>query len=84
MEEITYVRVKPPACAIAHPEHGNLVVPDPRQAYRSDDPLVLAHPWQFETDVEKAARGPEVPVTEVAIEQATARPGEKRGTRRTK
>lgn len=84
MSEHKLVRVKPPACAIRHPEHGEMVVPNPAQAYAADDPLVLAHPWQFETDAEREARGPEKPVTEVAIEQATARPGEKRGPRRTR
>lgn len=82
MDDITYVRVKPPACAVRHPEHGELVVPNSAQAYRSDDPLVLAHPWQFETDAERASRGPEAPVTEVAIETTTARPGSRRATRR--
>lgn len=82
MSEHKLVRVKPPACAIRHPEHGELVVPNPAQAYSADDPLVLAHPWQFETDAEREARGPEQPVTEVVIEQGTARPGERRGTRR--
>lgn len=84
MSDSQIVRVKPPVCAIRHPEHGELVVPDPRQAYRSDDPLVLAHPWQFESDADREARGPEQRVTEVAIEQATARPGERRNARRPK
>lgn len=84
MSEHKLVRVKPPVCAIRHPEHGELVVPDPRQAYSADDPLVLAYPWQFETDTERESRGPEQPVTEVLIEDATARPGQRRGTRRPK
>jgi len=83
MEEITYVRVRPPACAVRHPEHNELVVPNPAQPYRSDDPLVIAYPWQFASDEQIASdRAAADSVSSVPIEQATARPGEKRNTRR--
>lgn len=50
----TYLRVKPPICALRHPEHGGFVTPNPAIAWASDDPLVLAYPWQFATDDEMA------------------------------
>jgi hypothetical protein len=43
--------------------HGELVVPNPAEAFRDDDPLVKAYPWLFVSD---------------EIEEATAAPGEKR------
>lgn len=65
-----YVRVTEPA-ALRHPETGEFVVPDPRKAYRSDDPLVKAFPWAFASDADAAG-----------VEQATRAPGERRQTRR--
>ena len=80
-----FVRVRPASqggpCAVRHPDHGELVVPNPAKPYPDDDPLVKAYPWLFVTDADLAA---DEPVTAVAIEQATRAPGEKRQTRRGK
>jgi hypothetical protein len=56
----TYLRVRPPACVLRHPDHGELVVPNPAIAYASDDPLVVAYPWQFARDDEMAAELAEI------------------------
>lgn len=77
-----YLRVKQPACALRHPEHGGMVVPDPSIPWRSDDPLVKAYPWQFGSDDEIGADRDEPPPASVEIEQATRAPGERRRTRR--
>lgn len=81
-----YVRVRPPTdggpCAVRHPEHGELVVPSPSEAFRDDDPLVRAYPWLFVSDDTLAALGERSPVTEVRIEDTSARPGARRGSRR--
>lgn len=84
MAEVEYRRVRPAhmggPCAVRHPEHGELVVPNPAQPYRADDPLVLAYDWLFVKDGELAP--PEPMPTEVRIETATRAPGEKRTTRK--
>jgi hypothetical protein len=81
-----YVRVRPYSmggpCAVWVEELGAHEVPNPAKAYRTDDPIVQAAPWMFVTDEQLAALGPEVPVTEVPIEAATARPGERRNVKR--
>lgn len=69
-------------CAVYVEELGVHVVPNPAQAYSEDDPVVKAARWMFVTDEELAADGGNVPPTEVRIEDATARPGARRGTRR--
>lgn len=83
------VRVRPSdlggTCAVLHPETGQHVVPSPALTYDSDDPVVRAYPWLFASDEElallRAAGGTETP-REVRIEDASARPGVKRGVRR--
>lgn len=73
-----YVRVRPASmggpCAVRHPEHGELVVPNPAQPYRDDDPLVEAHPWLFVSDTGLTE--------DDGVEQATREPGERRTLRR--
>jgi hypothetical protein len=52
------------------------------EAWDGDDPLVRSHPALF-TDAPAVVRGTGASgVTERPVEQATAAPGEKRGTRR--
>jgi hypothetical protein len=80
---MAYVRVRPPelggVAAVRHPEHGEYVVPNPAVPYRDDDPIVRAYPWMFVTDDELAEIGkPETP-REVRVEDASARPGSRRG-----
>lgn len=75
-----YVRVRPERSGVLrHPQTGAMVVPDPRQPYRSDDPLVVAHPGAFCSDTDLAA---EHQRAERPVEQATRAPGERRTTRR--
>jgi hypothetical protein len=62
--------------AAQHPATGQFITLARGMEFDDDDPIVAAHPWAFR-DEPKAG-----PVTEVPIEQATAAPGEKRGTRR--
>lgn len=71
-------------CAVYVEELGVHVVPNPAHSYTEDDPVVKAARWMFVTDEELEAQGAHVPPTSVPIEHATARPGEKRGTRRSK
>lgn len=70
-------RVRPASeggpCAVRHPDHGELVVPNPAQQFAEDDPLIRAHPWLFVVDSETADEPP--------VETATRRPGEQRGRR---
>lgn len=70
--------------ALRHPVTGDYVVPRAGQPFAEDDALVVAHPWAFCTAeaLEHAAAAGAEPVTSVPIERATARPGEKRLTRR--
>lgn len=68
-----YVRVKKPPCAVRHPEHGELVVPNPAQAYRDDDPLVRAYPWLFQADVDMPDPN--------RVESARSAPGDRRDYR---
>jgi hypothetical protein len=71
------------AVALRHPDTGDYIVPRAGQPYPEDDPLVVAFPWAFCTADELAeAHANLEPVTEVAIERATARPGERRVTPR--
>jgi hypothetical protein len=79
---VKYVRVKQPACALRHPEHGGIIVPDPAIPWREDDPLVKAFPWQFAADDEIGAEREKPAPDSVQIEQATKAPGEKRAYRR--
>jgi hypothetical protein len=60
------VRVRQDAVATVYDDTTGTFVPlKPGQPYESDDPFVRAHPWAFESDVERA----------------TAAPGEKRNAR---
>lgn len=61
-------------CTVKHPNSSMHVALDPRVDYDPADPLVTAYPWAF------APVSREV-VESVAIEQATAAPGEKRARR---
>lgn len=68
--------------AVLHPETGVHVVPPLTEYYDEKDPLVKAHRWLFATDDElDAAQTGEI-VESVAVEQATAAPGERRNVRR--
>lgn len=73
------VRVRPASeggpCAVQHPVHGQLIVPNPSETYDANDPLVRAFPWLFVDITEAGSPAP--------VEQATKAPGEKRAyTRR--
>lgn len=75
-------RVTGDPCAVQHPEAGVMVVPRRDQPYPADDPLVIAYPWMFVLEGESR---PTPPAPEsVPIEQATAAPGERRRTRRSR
>lgn len=66
------------------PDTGAPVVPAD-DLYESDHPLVKAYPDAFVTDAvlyEEQESGRNVAPTEVVVEQATKRPGEKRATKR--
>ncbi len=49
--------------------------------WRADDPVVVAYPSLFTTDVRYNLHSSE-PLDDAPVEQATAAPGEKRTTRR--
>lgn len=77
-------RYKHEPCALLDPASGAHIVPDPTRQYADDDPLVLNATWYFVREGEAEVTGREsVPIAEV-IEQATANPGEKRATRRSR
>lgn len=84
MSEI--LRVRPAhmggPCAVYVEELGTHIVPNPALSYSEDDPVVKAARWMFVTEAELAAQGTYSPPTEVRIEDATARPGSRRGGRR--
>ena len=73
---------------------GGLILRDPETGvptvpadalYESDHPLVKAHPEAFVSDAElyeAQESGRNQAPTEVAVERATKRPGEKRATKR--
>ena len=67
------------AVSVRHPEAPVMIALDPGTDYPADDPLVRAYPWAF-VPVENAGRI----IESVAIEQATAAPGEKRSRSRAK
>lgn len=73
-----YVRVVGAPSILRHPDYDGLVVPDPGTAYRADDPLVLAYPWQFASD-EELDQDPGEIVTEVQV-----RPVAKKATKAAK
>ena len=79
-----FVRARRGVPALLHPETGALVVPSPDTPVRDDDALVKKFPWAFASDEELAAEADTQArtVTEVPLERATAKPGEKRTTRR--
>lgn len=60
---------------VRHPEGGMLLTLDPAVDYDPADPLVAAYAWAFQPL-------PRDVVESIPVEQATARPGEKRATRR--
>ena len=47
-----FVRARPGAGVMVHPETGAVAAPDPTRPYRSDDPLVKAFPDAFVSDEE--------------------------------
>ena len=60
------VRVRPDIrCVVEDPESGTPTALTPDMAFDDDSPIVRAYPWAFQT------------VTG-SVEQATARPGERR------
>lgn len=78
-----YVRFKG-GVILRHPDTGQPFVPS-TDPIEENDPLVKAHRWAFASDEEVAAEIEAArSVDSVQIERATAAPGEKRTTRRTK
>lgn len=71
--------------AVRHPETGAFVALDPVRDYDPGDPIVGAYGWAFAPFVDENGdpNGHKV-IESVVIEHATARPGEKRATRRAK
>jgi hypothetical protein len=64
------------AIAVKHPVTGQFEALNPAQDYPADSVFVEAYPWAFAArEVESGA------VESVAIEKATAAPGEKRSRR---
>lgn len=83
MAKLVRARTDIPPTAMRHPETGVMMVPDPAVPVPENDPLVKAFRWAFETDEEQAERLASARViTEAPVERATARPGEKRTTRK--
>ena len=79
----SYVRFRG-GMILRDPDTGAPVVPT-GDLYESDHPLVKKYPDAFATDADLYAEqeaGRNVPPTEVKVEQATKRPGEKRNTKR--
>lgn len=63
---------------VRHPQVAGLMVAlDPATDYATDDPLYKAYKWAFE------AKSHDI-IESISVEQATARPGEKRATPRRK
>lgn len=53
------VRAEGGPVSVEHPEANNArVTLKPGQAYAHDDPIVVAYPWAFESDVEEASSTP--------------------------
>lgn len=80
-EVVKFVRVKPPVCALRHPDPDvqDWVVPNPSLPYRADDPLVLAYPWQFQSDDDLTPEQLETPTSVPLVETVPDRPARKRG-----
>lgn len=78
------VRARRGVPALLHPETGALVVPNPDTPVEANDALVKKFPWAYISDDELADElaAQRSIVTEVPLEKATARPGEKRTTKR--
>lgn len=76
-------RYKAEPCALLDPASGAHIVPDPTKQYGDDEPIVLNAPWYFIREGEEEAP-PAESVRIADVEQATAAPGEKRTTRRSK
>lgn len=68
--------------AVSHPLTGAFVTPDPTAQYPADDPLVRAYPWMFGTEEEISTDVARAGAVSVLIEDASARPGSMRATRR--
>ena len=62
--------------SVSHPDHGVNVTLSPGDPWESDDIIVKEFRWAFQTDAERD----EV----AAVEAATAVPGEKRTTKRSR
>lgn len=78
------VRARQGVPALLHPETGALVVPNPNTPIDGNDVLVRKFPWAFASDdeiAEEMAANARY-VTEAPLEDTSARPGEKRTTRR--
>lgn len=81
MPKLVRVRGDLSATALIDPESGFHVTPQQGEVYEESHPLVKAHRWAFETDEEAEARLAQ-PKGEIVVERATAKPGEKRATKR--
>ena len=73
---MSIVRVRPGVAAVVHDAStASMVTLTPGIEYDSNDPIVKANGWAFQTDATEDARPR---VRSVSIEQATSAPGEKR------
>ena len=79
-----YVRARQGVPLLLHPDTGELVSVDPTKPMDASDPLVKKFGWAFASDeelAEESVRNAQY-VTEVPIEAAEAKPGQKRNTKR--
>jgi hypothetical protein len=68
-------------CSVAMPHGGQMLVSEGSH-WPADDPLVQAHQDLFTEDPSAGLMYSQKPVEAVAVEQATAAPGERRQVRR--
>lgn len=78
-----YVRARRGVGILLHPDTGGLVTPSPDVPVDASDPLVKKFPWAFQSDEELATEMQQAaasarPTVVGDVEEATARPGEKR------
>lgn len=77
-----YVRARRGVGILLHPDTGGLVTPSPDVPVLATDPLVKKFPWAFVSDEDLAAENEQAAIAARPVEDATARPGEKRATKR--
>jgi hypothetical protein len=78
-----YVRARRGVGILLHPDTGALITPSPDVPVNSTDPLVKKFPWAFVSDEDLAAEMEQAAAAASPtgdVEEATARPGEKRVT----